>query len=239
MLAARAAGAVGVHAHVGGVDVDFDGIVNFRVNEDGRKRGVPPAGRVKGRFAHQPVHARFGAQQAEGVFAFHFDGGAFDAGGFARRFVFQIGFEAFALGVFQVLAQQHAGPVLRFGAARAGLDVDEAIAGVGRLVEHAAKFQLLDRALQALHVVGNGLQGGFVAFFAAHFIQLGVVGQVARQVVEHEHHVVEALFFLAQLLGFLGVVPDGGVFQRGVHGAQAVGLGRVVKDTPVARRCGR
>jgi hypothetical protein len=82
------------------------------------------------------------------------------------------------------------------------------------------------------------VQAGFVAFLAAHLEQLGVVGQALGQLVEREHHAVELLFFLAQVLGLLGVVPDRRVFQRGVDGSQALGLGSVVKDTPVARRCG-
>jgi hypothetical protein len=66
------------------------------------------------------------------------------------------GLEALALAVLQVLAQQHAGPVAGLGAAGAGLDVDEAVARVGRVAEHAAELELLDRRAQ---LGGLGLDG--------------------------------------------------------------------------------
>jgi hypothetical protein len=100
----------------------------------------------------------------------------------------------------------------------------KAVHGVGRVVEHAAEFQ-------RLHVLGqlggfglDGLQAGLVALVLAHLIQLGVVGQLAREVVQRDHHAVEGLFLLAQFLGLLGVVPDVGVFERGVDGSQTFAL---------------
>ena len=57
------------------------------------------------------MHTSFGAQQAKGIFALNFDGGAFNASHVACGLVFDRGLEAFAFGIFQVLAQQHAGPV--------------------------------------------------------------------------------------------------------------------------------
>jgi phage terminase small subunit len=83
----------------------------------------------------------------------------------------------------------------------------KAVQRVGRVVEHAAELQLLDPG----QLGGFGLDGqqaGLVAFFLAHLVQLGVVGQLARQVVQRDDHVCPALFFAAQFLGLLGVVPD-------------------------------
>ena len=71
---------------------------------------------------------------------------------------------------------------------------------------------------------------GFVAFVAAHLVELAVVGQLGRQLLQRQHHGVED-FFLAQFLGLLRVVPAGRVFQRGVYRAQAFVFGIVVKDT--------
>ena len=64
-----------------------------------------------------------------------------DAGDVAFGFFQHFDGVALALAVFQVHAQQHRRPVLRFGAAGAGLDVDEAVERVGRVVEHAAEFE--------------------------------------------------------------------------------------------------
>jgi hypothetical protein len=108
------------------------------------ERGVAAAGRVERRLAHQAVHAGFGAQEAVGVFAFDLQGGGLDAGHLAVGFFHHFDLEAFAFAIAQVLAQQHRGPVLGFGAAGAGLDVDEAVVRVHRIVEHPAEFHAFD-----------------------------------------------------------------------------------------------
>jgi hypothetical protein len=185
------------------------------------------------------VHAGLAAQVAEGMVALDLDGGAADAGHVALGLFQHLGLEALALAVFEVLAQQHAGPVAGLGAAGAGLDVDEAVQRIGRVAEHAAEFQLLDRLAQRMRLGLDRGQAVEIALGLAHLVELGVVGQVARQVVDGLHHRLEALLLLAQLLRALGLVPDGGVFQRGVDFVQPQGFAVVVKDTPGAAGCGR
>ena len=63
-------------------------------------------------------------------------------GNFAGRFFQHFDTEALALAIAQIHALQHLRPVLRFGAAGAGLDVDEAIVGIHRIGEHAAEFHV-------------------------------------------------------------------------------------------------
>src|SRR5690606_18557160 len=63
VLAARAAGPVGVDPQVGGVDVDLDRFIDFGVDEHTGEGGVPAVGGIEGAFAHQPVHARFRTQE--------------------------------------------------------------------------------------------------------------------------------------------------------------------------------
>jgi hypothetical protein len=179
----------------------------------------------------EAVHAGLGAQQAEGVVALDLDGRALDAGGVARGFVLDLRLEALALGVLQVLAQQHAGPVAGLGAAGAGLDVDEGVERVGRVVEHPAEFELLDVGLERGGVIGDGGQAVHVAIGLGHLEELGVVRQPAGEPVERDDHVVEGLLLAAQFLGLLRVVPDGGIFERCVDRPQTFGFGIVVKDT--------
>jgi hypothetical protein len=52
------------------------------------------------------------------------------------------------------------------------------------------------------------------------------------ELIQRQHDTVERLLLASQLLGALGVVPDCGIFERGVDGSQALGFGIVVKDTP-------
>jgi len=54
--------------------------------------------------------------------------------------------------------------------------------------------------------------------------------------VDRLDDVFQRLLFLAQLLGPLRFVPDGGVFEGGVDFVQAQCFAVVVKDTPLARR---
>jgi hypothetical protein len=72
-----------------------------------------------------------------------------------------------------------------------------------------------------------------------HVVQLGVVGQVALEVVDGLDHAVEFALFAAQFLGALGLVPDRRVLERGVDLVQPQCFAVVVKDTPGARRCAR
>ncbi len=191
------------------------------------------AGRVERALAHQAVHAGFGAQQAVGVLAFDLDRGAFDAGHVAGGFFFDRGLEALALGVLEVRAQQHAGPVAGLGAAGAGLNVDKAVERVGLHAEHAAELQLFDLGLELGGFGLDGHQAIVIAFFLAHLEQFGVVGQFLRETIKREHHAIERFLFLAQFLRLLGVVPDGRIFERGVYRAQAFKFGIEVKDTSV------
>ena len=123
------------------------------------------------------MNAGFGAQQAESVLAFDFDGRAFDARHVTGRFVFDCSFETFAFGVFQILAQQHAGPVASFGATCAGLDVEEGVARVRLLAEHAAKFEVFDGFDQRQRVGLNGDETVVIAISLTHFEEFGVIGK--------------------------------------------------------------
>ena len=130
---------------------------------------------VKRRVAHQAVNTGFGAQQAVGVLAFHADGGAVDARDFAVVFFKDFDFEAFALSVAAVHAEQHARPVFGFGTARACGDVDKAVVRVGRLVEHSFEFEVGHLFFQTGHIFLHGGETFFVVFFNGHFDQHAVV----------------------------------------------------------------
>ena len=102
-------------------------LVHLGVDEHAGERGVAAGVGVERRLAHQAVHAGLGAQRAVGVVAAHLERRALDAGDFARRFFQHFDGEAVALAEAQVHALEHRGPVLRLGAAGAGLDVEEAV----------------------------------------------------------------------------------------------------------------
>ena len=168
--------------------------------------------RVKRRVAHQAVNAGFGTQQAVGVLAFHADGGAVDARDFAVVFFKDFDFEAFALGVAAVHAEQHARPVFGFGTARACGDVDKAVVRVGRLVEHSFEFEIGHLFFQTGHIFLHGGETFFVVFFDSHFDQHAVVLDARSDVVEGYHDAFENFALFADFLGAFRVVPEFRIF---------------------------
>ena len=69
VLAAGAARAIRVDAHVGRIDLDFDLFVDFRRHEHRCERRMAAIAGIERRFAHESMHAGFGAQPAVGIFA--------------------------------------------------------------------------------------------------------------------------------------------------------------------------
>ena len=110
--------------------------------------------------------------------------------------------------------------------------VEEAVAGIGRVVEHAAEFQRGDVFFQRGDV---GLHGGeriVVVLLARHLEQFGGVLQTGCHTIEHQHHVFQRLAFAAQFLGARGVVPDIGGFRQTDYFLETILFVIVVKETP-------
>jgi len=196
---------------------------------------VAAAGRIEWAFAHQAVHAGFGAQQAKGIFAFDLERCAADASNVAIRLFQDFRLESLAFAVFEVLPEKHACPVAGFSAACASLDVDETIVGIGRIVEHAPEFERGDLRFYGAQIGGNGAKGGIIIFITRHFKQFAGVGERLGDLPQRQHDIFKLFFFLAQFLGALGIVPDFGVFKLETQFFEFCCLGIEVKDTPVGR----
>jgi hypothetical protein len=115
------------------------------------------------------VHADLSTQPTKGVLTFDMDGRTFDPGHFAGGQLHDGRLETAFISPTQVHAQQHVGPVLRLGTARAGLDIQIGVVGVHLVAEHTAKFKLFQRCAQALDFSGNVIDGGLIFFFGGHF----------------------------------------------------------------------
>ena len=239
VLAAGAGGAVGVGAHVGGVDLDLDGVVHLGEHEHRAEAGVTAGVGVEGALADEAVDAGLGAQEAVGVFAGELDRAVLDAGDLALGLFHQLDGEALFFAVAQVHALEHARPVLRLGAAGAGLDLDEAVVGVHRVAEHAAELERLDRALQLDQVGLDRLEGVVVVLGLGEFEEILEVARLRVDLLQRQHHVLELTLLLAELLRALGVVPDGWVLERAVDLFELRCFHIVVKDTSVVRDRGR
>ena len=186
------------------------------------------------------MDAGFRTQHAEAVFAGQFDRCGLDAGDVTFGFFEHVDGVALAFAVFDVHAQQHRGPVLRFRAASAGLNVDEAIERVGRVVEHAAELKRGNGLLDFVDVGGNGIQRVVVVLLARHRKQLIGILEAIGYTIERQDDVLERLLLFAQFLRALGVVPDLRVFEFARNGVQLIEFLIVVKDTSATRwRAGR
>lgn len=126
-----------VHGEVGGVDLDFDRVVDFRVDVHGREGRVAAGVRVEPGSCAQGGGCRFRCEACRRPFALDVERAGLDAGDFARAFFFKGDLEALAFGVAHVHAFEPCSPSPGLGAACACLDFQVAVGRVHRLVEHA------------------------------------------------------------------------------------------------------
>jgi len=96
------------------------------------------------------VHARFADQHSIGVFTGELNGGVLDAGFFAGSLVEHDRAHTFAFRPPEIHAQQYGGPVLRFGAAGAGLDGHDGVEVIAFSGEQRLGFQVGDVIFRAV-----------------------------------------------------------------------------------------
>jgi hypothetical protein len=113
----------------------------------------------------------------------------------------------------QIHAQQHLGPVLRLGAAGAGLDVDECVRRIHLAREHALEFEFLDFRGQRLDVVGDRRDRALVVLAEREIEQVARFAERVRQRADAADDAIEIRAFLAEILRALRVVPDGRRFE--------------------------
>jgi len=232
VLAARARGAEHIDSQIRRVDIHFDRVIDFGVNVDRCERSVSSATGVERGFAHETMDAGFGTQKTVRVFAFNLDGCALDASHIAGRFFQQLGFEAFAFAVAQILTKQHLRPVLGFGAARARLNFQKAVTGVGRVRKHAPKLEPLHLFAKACCVGLDGDQCVVIALGFGDLGQFGGVAQACFDTLNAVYDLIKLLFFATEFLRLLGVIPDVGRFELAIDFFQAGSFDIEVKDTP-------
>jgi hypothetical protein len=119
-----------------------------------------------------------------------------------------LGLEALALAVLQVLAQQHAAQSqASVPPAPAWMSTKQFSGSAGLLnMRRNSSCSTVSRTGLASASMAPGRRSSPVGL--GHLEQLGVVGQVALQVVDGLDHRFERLLLAAQFLGALGFVPD-------------------------------
>jgi hypothetical protein len=140
------------------------------------------------------------------------------------------------LGPAQVHPQDHLGPVLRLGAAGAGLDIEIGVIVVHLPREHPAKLESCHLFLE-LAKVGDYLgRRTLVVFLEREFQQLTRIVQSRFQLVQSDYDLLESRTLLPQRLRALRVVPDVRYLEFPLDLCQALCLAVVVKDTSSTHR---
>src|SRR5262249_51409989 len=142
VLPALAAGAEGVDLEFSRWNHNlFVALLDFRDDVDARKTRMPALVGIERRDAHEPVHAAFGLGVAVGELAFDEHRHALEPRAFAGERVGNLDLPAASLGPALIHARKHLRPVLRLGAAGAGVDAEDAIALVMRAAEEDAQLE--------------------------------------------------------------------------------------------------
>ena len=212
VLAAGAGRAIGVDAAVALVDLDVDPVVDDRIDPDRREAGVAAGGAVIGRDADQAVDARFRLQPAKGVVALDDDGRRLDAGLFALVALDQLDLVAAALGPAGVHAQEHLRPVLAFGAAGAGMDLEIGVVGISLARQQGFELGFVGFAFQRLQRLLGFRDDAGIAFGLAHLDQFEIVGKARLEAAQASDRFLQPGAFAHQGLRVFGVVPEIGVF---------------------------
>ena len=164
------------------------------------------------------------------------DGGRLDAGLFALRLLEILDLEAVLFGPARVHAQQHLGPVLAFGAAGAGVNLEIGIEAVGFARQQRFEFAARDFLFQVLQRgLGFGDNAAIVLGFAE-FDHADIVLEFALDLADAVERILQRGPLLHQLLRLLGIVPEIGGFGELVQFREARGGCFDVKDASSAAR---
>ena len=137
------------------------------------------------------MHAALGLGEAVGIFALKQHRDAFEAGRFAGQRVGDLDLPAARLGPALIHPREHLRPILRLGAARAGVDAQDAILPVVRAVQENLQFQRVEFLEKSGEVAGEFLFN----------LRLGF-GRLGLAEFEHDAEIVELFFGFGERLDF-------------------------------------
>ena len=99
-------------------------------------------------------------------------------------------------------------------------------------MEHALQLELAHTLLEAVCVLLDFGGGALVVLALGELEQLGGVGDRAGGAIDFVQLRGKLGAFATQLAGFVGVLPDGGVFQLASYFFEPFLLAVVLKETP-------
>src|SRR3546814_662834 len=175
---------------------------------DAGEAGVAARGAVIRADADEAVDAAFGLGVAIRILALEQQRRGFDPRLFARMLVDQFDLHAVAFGPARVHALEHPGPILALGAARAGIDLDIGVVGVGLTREQRLDLAFIGTPRERGQVLGALGRHFLVAFRLGKLDQFGGVGKLVLDGAGRGDRLVEPLALAHHRLGELGIVPQ-------------------------------
>ena len=186
------------------------------------------------------MHAGLALEMAVGVLAGDLDRRRLDAGLLAGQQVDHLGLEARPLAPAQVHAHEHLRPVLRFGAAGAGMNGQDRGLGVVRARQHDLELELVQLAPEPRQALGDvGVEAAVVARFLGQLEQDVQIGDLGGELADAGEGARELGALADQVLRAAVVLPEGRRRHLGVERGHPLLLGRQVKDASGARRAAR
>ena len=220
VLPALAAGAEGVGLQIDRVDDDVARLLNLGDDVHAGEARVPAAVRVEGRDAHEPMDAALGLGEAVNVLALDGHGRALHTGDFALENVGDFHLPAAQLGPALIHPLEHIRPVLGLGAARTGVDAEDAAVLIVRAFEEKAQFQrveFLDELIDVARELAEDERLRFEGFGLAQFDHHAGVFELLLGGEKWVELLAEAIRLINCLLRLLAVVPKRLLRHHGVQ----------------------
>ena len=174
------------------------------------------------------MHAPLGLQIAVSIIALDRERGGFDACLVPRGLRDDLHLEAAPFRPTKVHAQQHLGPILRVGAARARVDREQRVFRVVFAAELGAEVQPLDQRFERVGFLGQFVGQAFVAQFR----QLDRVPDALQRFVPHLDVGAQPRKTAHGALRCLRIVPKVRLGGTLFEFLEFAGLCRYVKDAP-------
>ncbi len=187
------------------------GLVERGHRVERRERGLAARVGVEGRDADEAVHPALAREQAERVPALDRERRGAEPGFGARRHLVDLGGETAPFRPAQVHAQQHVGPVLRVGAARAGVDRADRVAVVVLTGEQRAQLQRVELTAERFEPGADLALDRLVALLAGKLGERLEIRNRAVELIDEGDVLLELRELGVDLAGAILVVPEVGL----------------------------
>ena len=122
-----------------------------------------------------------------------------------------------AFGPAAIHSQQHFRPILGFGSAAAGMDLQKGVIGINLAVQQGFQLAVPGFAAQVFQMPFQIGKRCFIAFSFRQLGQFRIVLQILLHILIAGQRFFQSRFFAHQPAGFFGIVPQPGVRTQGIQ----------------------